>query len=87
MKDRIDEIALKIHSMGLGTVAIFFLESIKPLKNLAFNLGIFAVPFAEVFIKREIYEEILNILKDDEAWEILIKKLEDLEDGMVNRAS
>ncbi|MCC6011384.1 hypothetical protein LM594_00130 [Candidatus Caldipriscus sp.] len=87
MKGKLDELALKIHLMGLGTPAIFFLESIKPLRNLTFNFSLFIAPFAEVFLKREIYEEILNLVKDEEAWDYLIKKLEDLEDGLVDGAN
>jgi hypothetical protein len=73
--------------MGLGTPAIFLLESLKPLRNLGFNLGLFIAPFAEVFIKRDIYEEILDIAKDEEAWEYLIKRLEELEDGLVDKSN
>jgi len=50
-KDRLDELAYKIYKMGLGTVAIFFLESMKPLNNVVFNAGLFSKPFAEVFLK------------------------------------
>lgn len=79
--------AYKIYKMGLGTVAIFFLESMKPLNNVVFNAGLFSKPFAEVFLKEEIYKEILGIIKDKDALEYLINRLEELEDGMVGNGA
>lgn len=82
-RDKLDELAYKIHKMGLGTVAIFFLESMKPLNNVVFNVGLFSKPFAEVFLREDIYREILEIIKDKGSLEYLITRLEELEDGMV----
>lgn len=74
----------RIYKMGLGSVGIFFLESMKPLNNVAFNLGLFSKPFAEIFLKEEIYERILEVIKDKDALEYIINKLEELEDGSMD---
>ncbi len=87
MKERLDKLAVKIHRMGLGTVAMFFLESMRPFSNVLFNLGLFSKPFAEVFLKEEIYREILEIVKDKNALEYLITKLEEMEDGMLHNGT
>ncbi len=83
-KKDLDALAYRIYEMGLGSVGIFFLESMKPLNNVAFNLGLFSKPFAEVFLKEEVYERILDVIKDKDALEYIITKLEELEDGNVD---
>ncbi|NPB03777.1 MAG: hypothetical protein GXO39_05115 [Thermotogae bacterium] len=79
----LDKFALQIHSMGLGSVAIFMLESMKPLSNLILNLGVFTRPILDVIVPEDLYDTLLDIARDREKVEYLITKLEELEDGIL----
>ncbi len=80
-KGQMDRLALRIHRMGLGTVALFFLESMKPLSNIFLNLGVFGRPVMDIIVPRDLYDSLLEVLEDREKMEYLISKLEELEDG------
>ncbi len=83
----LDRLALRLHRMGLGSVAIFFLESMKPLSNVFLNLGVFGRPILDVFIPQDLYDRLLAVLEDREQVEYLIDKLEELEDGVLSADS
>ncbi len=86
-KKDMDRLALKLHRMGLGSVALFFLESMKPLSNVFLNLGVFGRPIMDVFVPRELYDRLLAALEDRAQVEYLIDKLEELEDGVLSADS
>jgi len=77
----LDKFALKLHRMGLGSVAIFVLEGLKPFSNLLLNLGVFGRPIMDVLIPGDLYDRLLEVLQSRESVEYLISKLEELEDG------
>lgn len=80
-KEELDRFALRLHRMGLGTVAMFILESMKPLSGVFLNLGVFGRPFVDLFVPKDIYDRLLEVLEDRDKVEYLIDKLEELEDG------
>lgn len=70
--------------MGLGSVALLFLESIRPLSNVLLNLVVFSKPFMEIFLTEENYNEFLELIQDRKNLEYMINRLEELEDGLAH---
>lgn len=81
-KEELDRFALRVHKMGLGSVVLFLLESVRPLSGVIFNFGLFGRPIVDVIVPREFYDRLLSVLEDPQKIEYLITRLEEVEDGM-----
>ena len=86
-KKDLDRLALRLHRMGLGTVALFILESMRPLSNVFLNLGVFGRPIIDVLVPQDLYDRLLAVLEDSAQVEYLIAQLEELEDGVLSADS
>jgi len=73
-------VAKKIVDMQMGTAAIMFLESVKPLNFVGSQAMAFLQPFATVLFSYEDYEQFRIILEDRRSIEVLISYIEEMED-------
>ena len=83
-KKLINDIANKINRHGLSTPAIFFLEMVKYLSFFGSQLLIFFGPIITVFINSHSYYQIAELLEDRKNVELLLKKIESLENIKIN---
>ena len=68
-------------------MALFILESMRPLSNVFLNLGVFGRPIIDVLVPQDLYDRLLAVLEDSAQVEYLIAKLEELEDGVLSADS
>lgn len=74
-----EELAQHIVGEGMGSAAIVFLESIKPLGFIAGQSAIFATPMLGGFIDPMKMEQYADLLGDRAFVERLISRIEELE--------
>lgn len=75
----IEEIAQRVVREGMGTAAIVFLESTKPISFLTGQAAIFATPIIGGFIEPFRLERYANLFSDRSFIERLIRRIEELE--------
>ncbi|HEX2951283.1 MAG TPA: hypothetical protein VHV83_17200 [Armatimonadota bacterium] len=75
----IEEIAQRVVREGMGTAAIVFLESTKPISFLTGQAAIFATPIIGGFIEPLRLERYANLFSDRSFIERLIRRIEELE--------
>jgi hypothetical protein len=75
----ITRLAEKIHTHGMSTPAIFFLEMVKYVSFLGSQLMVFFGPIITVFIQAHQYYEVAEILEDRDNVEFLLTEIERLE--------
>ena len=75
----LDKLASKVHQRGMGVPAIIFLESVKPLSFMAGQVMVFFKPFISAFFKTEEYDLLSTMLEDRNTVEILLSRIETLE--------
>ncbi|MCS7245676.1 MAG: hypothetical protein N2504_05740 [candidate division WOR-3 bacterium] len=79
-KERLlNEVANRIVKMRLSDVAIFLLESSKPISFLSSQFLIFLRPFISVYFSPQTYDKLIEILNDRNNIEKLIKLIEEKE--------
>ena len=72
----LDRIAARIVRHGLGTPAIFFLESVRPLNFVASQAMVFFGPLATAILPRHDYERLARLLEHRESVEALLTRIE-----------
>ncbi len=75
-----EELAQAIAARGLASVAIFVLESSRPINFIAAEFMVFLEPFARVFMPTEKYRLIVEALHDRQNLAWLVDRLEELEE-------
>jgi hypothetical protein len=75
----ITKVAERVARMRMTVPAIFLLESSKPLAFLGGQLLIFMEPFVQTLFNFAQYQRFALLMEDRKNWEILVRKLEDLE--------
>ncbi len=75
----LNDIAKRIVDFKLSTIAIVFLESMKPLSFVGSQLMIFAQPIFHTLFPIQVYDEIAALLEERSNVERLIQKIEELE--------
>lgn len=75
----LNSIAERIVKMRLSDVAIFLLESSKPISFLSSQFLIFLRPFISVYFSPNTYDKFVEILQDRKNIERLIKLIEEKE--------
>lgn len=75
----LNEIANYIVKMRLSDVAIFLLESSKPISFLSSQFLIFLRPFVSVYFSPQTYDKLIEVLNDRNNIEKLIKLIEEKE--------
>jgi hypothetical protein len=75
----ITQLAKKITSHGMSTLAIFFLEMVKYVSFLGSQLMVFFGPIITVFVQGHQYYQIAELLEDRDNVEFLLTEIERLE--------
>ncbi len=78
-EEALEVIAQRVVNEGMGTAAILFLESAKPMGFLAGQAAIMATPFIGGFIEPMRLERYADLLGDRDFVERLIQRIEELE--------
>jgi len=81
----IDRIARRIYDSGFVTPAVFALEMVKPLALLGSHTMIFFGPIVSAFIKADGYYRAAELLEEPRNVELLITKVEQLEEANKNK--
>ena len=66
--------------MGLGVPAVFLLESSKPLSFVGSQVLIFLQPFVEAFLTIRSYQRFAHLMEDRKNLELLIQRIEALDE-------
>ncbi|MGQ9678150.1 MAG: hypothetical protein ACUVUD_02575 [bacterium] len=77
----ITKIAQKTVDLRLSPVAIVLLESVKPLSFVGSQLMVFFQPIVTAIFPFHQYEEVAALLEERENVELLIQKIESLEEN------
>lgn len=75
----VEKVARRVVGLRMSVPAIFFLESSKPLAFLGGQLLIFLEPFIQTLFNFAQYQRFALLMEDRDNWELLVRKLEDLE--------
>ena len=81
----IDRIAQRIYDSGFVTAAVFALEMVKPLALLGSHTMIFFGPIVSAFIKADGYYRTAELFEEPRNVELLITKVEQLEEANKNK--
>ena len=76
----LDAVAGRVVRMQLAVPAVFFLESTKPLSFLGSQLLVFLQPFVQAFLSTHAYERFAHLMEDRENVEVLIRRVEELDE-------
>jgi len=71
--------AAKIHSTGLVTPAVFFLEMVKPISLLGSHAMVFFGPIVNAFIRTDGYYRASELFEEPDNVEFLISEIERLD--------
>ena len=74
-------VAERVVRMGLGTAAMFFLESIKPLSFLGSQALVFFEPFVRAFLSTAHYQRFASLIERRDNLEFLIQEIEAAEES------
>ena len=78
----IEKYARFIVERRLAPAAIMTIESLRPLNFIGSQLLYAITPFAEVFFDHKEYQEVAALLENREYIDILIKRIDELDDEM-----
>lgn len=81
----LEEIAQRVVAEGMGTAAILFLETSKPLSFLGGQAAIVATPFIGGFIEPARIERYAALFSDRAFIERLIQRIEELENARAGK--
>jgi hypothetical protein len=81
----ITRLAKKIHTHGMSTPAIFFLEMVKYVSFLGSQLMVFFGPIITVFVQGHQYYQIAELLEDRDNVEFLLTEIERLESITISK--
>ncbi|MCD4828570.1 MAG: hypothetical protein K8R90_03960 [Candidatus Cloacimonetes bacterium] len=80
--ERIEKIARFLVERNMAVPAIMGIESVKPLNFLGSQVLYFVAPFAELIFNASEYQEFAALIERDEYVELLLKRLEHLDNEM-----
>ena len=75
----INRLAKKIHSSGLVTPSVLFLEMVRPLSSLGSHAMVFMGPIVNGFMQSDGYYRAAELLNNKETLSILLDEIERLE--------
>jgi hypothetical protein len=78
-RDLINKLSDFIVKKGLSDIAVFILETIKPISFSASQFLVFLKPFVVIFLNSETYEKVIQLLEDRKNFELLIRAIEQKE--------
>ncbi len=84
-KKLIEKLAGLVVSRRLTAMAVFFLESSKPLSFIGSQFLVFMQPFIQSFFNFQEYDRIAALMEDKNNVELLIQYIETQEAGRKNK--
>jgi hypothetical protein len=81
----LEKLARKIVELRMSAMAIFILESIKPLSYVSSQVMVFFEPIVQTFFEFRDYDTIRETLEYRENVEYFIRRIETLEDEQIDR--
>lgn len=76
----VERIAQRVVGMGMGMMAIVFLESLKPLSFVGSSILVFARPIFNVFFDVVGYDRFIELVEDRRNIDHLVDRIEQLQD-------
>jgi len=76
----VEKVATFFAERRMGTPAILFFESVRPLSFIGSQVMYFLNPFASVLFKGSEFEEFAAIMQDHENVQLLIQRIDDLDE-------
>jgi hypothetical protein len=76
----IEKVAVFFAARRMGTPAILFFESIRPLHFLGSQVMYFLAPFASIIFKHGEFEEFATLMSEHSNVELLIKRIDELDE-------
>lgn len=76
------QVASYVVRRGLGTPAIFFLESAKPMSFVGSQALVFFEPFIRVFLSTERYQRFASLMEHRDNFEYMIRQIEASESAL-----
>ena len=80
-EELLDQVASYVVRRGLGTPAVFFLESSKPMSFVGSQALVFFEPFIRVFLSTERYQRFASLMEHRSNFEYLIQRIEAAENA------
>lgn len=80
-----NSIAEKVVRFRLSPLAILMIETVKPLSFLGNQLMVFFAPMVSAFTSSPVYEEMMAFLEERSNLEMLIQKIEEMENEWVKK--
>jgi hypothetical protein len=84
-KKLMEKLASIVVSRRLTAMAVFFLESSKPLSFIGSQFLVFMQPFIKTFFEFKEYDRITALMEDKDNVELLIQSIEKLEADKKNK--
>jgi hypothetical protein len=81
----LEKLAHKIVELRMSAMAIFILESMKPLSFVGSQVMVFFQPIVQTFFEFRDYETIQEAIEHRENVEYFIRRLETLEDEQIEK--
>lgn len=75
--EQIQQLADEVCQRGYKDLVIFFLEAHRPLRGLAYQVGIFSMPLLSLFFRSSKLSLLLHIMESDMHLQMLLEALED----------
>ncbi len=85
IKELIDRVAQQVVNWRMSIPAIVVLESSKPLSFVASQVLVFFEPIVQSIFTIKDYEKFISLLENREQVELLIQRIEELEDEFQHR--
>ena len=84
-EELLEQVAVYVVRRGLGTAAVFFLESSKPMSFVGSQALVFFEPFIRVFLSTERYQRFAELMEHRSNFEYLIQRIEAAESAHANK--
>jgi ABC-type uncharacterized transport system involved in gliding motility auxiliary subunit len=84
-QELLDKLARRVVDLRASAVAIFFLESTKPLSFLGSQVLVFFQPMIQSVFNFKDYETVTEMLENRDSIELLLEKIETLQDEQIKR--
>jgi hypothetical protein len=81
----LEKLAHKVVDLRMSAMAIFILESMKPLSFVGSQVMVFFEPIVQTFFEFKDYETIREAIEHRENVEHFIRRIETLEDEQIDR--
>ncbi|MEA1972434.1 MAG: hypothetical protein U9N34_03950 [Candidatus Cloacimonadota bacterium] len=80
--EKIEKMARYIVERRMAAPALMTIESLKPLNFLGNQVLVFLAPFAELIFNSKEYQEFAALIEQDEYIEILLNRIDELDEEM-----